>query len=104
MFELKNTQYRNLEEQVQKNKEDIARHYNIDRVLADFGITVLGRVNTYEDIANLDEGENWGYGYLVGPEDDPNGYVVYVWTRPNADIGKDTAYWLNIGKISIVGP
>lgn len=104
MFQLNDTLYRNLEEQVQKNKEDIAYHMEITRVLADFGITVLGRVDTYEDIANIDEGENWGYGYLVGPEDDPNGYVVYVWTRPNADIGKDTAYWLNIGKISIVGP
>ena len=104
MFQLDNTLYRNLEEQVQKNKEDIAYHMEITRVLADFGITVLGRVNEYADIANIDEGENWGYGYLVGPEDDPNGYVVYVWTRPNADIGKETAYWLNIGKISIVGP
>lgn len=101
MIEYNNVIDRNIEEQVQKNKEDIARHWEVDRVLADFGITVLGRVNTYEDIADLDEGENWGYGYLVG-EEAP--YVVYVWTRPNPNIGEPEAYWLNIGAISIVGP
>ena len=37
---------RNLEEQVQKNKEDIAAHYNIDRVLADFGIRVVGQIDS----------------------------------------------------------
>ena len=104
MFEYNGIEFRNLQEQVLKNKEDIEYHYTIDRVLADFGITVLGRVNTYEDIANIDEGENWGYGYLVGFEDDPNGYEVYVWTRPNINLGKEEAYWLNIGKINIVGP
>ena len=104
MFEYNGIEFRNLQEQVLKNKEDIAYHYTIDRVLADFGITVLGRVNTYEDIANINEGENWGYGYLVGLEDDPNGYEVYVWTRPNINLGKEEAYWLNIGKINIVGP
>lgn len=104
MFEFNGIEFRNLQEQVLKNKEDIAYHYTIDRVLADFGITVLGRVNTFEDIADINEGENWGYGYLVGPEDDPNGYEVYVWTRPNVNLGKDEAYWLNIGKINIVGP
>lgn len=104
MFEFNGIEFRNLQEQVLKNKEDIAYHYTIDRVLADFGITVLGRVNTFEEIADINEGENWGYGYLVGPEDDPNGYEVYVWTRPNSNLGKDEAYWLNIGKINIVGP
>ena len=103
MFQLNNKEYRNLEEQVLKNKEDIARHWDVDRVLADFGITVLGRVNSVDDLP-LDEGENWGYGYLVGQEGDPNGYEVYVWTRPNPNIGHDFAYWLNIGSISIVGP
>ncbi len=104
MFEFNGIEFRNLQEQVLKNKEDIEYHYTIDRVLADFGITVLGRVNTFEEIADINEGENWGYGYLVGPEDDPNGYEVYVWTRPNSNLGKDEAYWLNIGKINIVGP
>lgn len=101
MFEYKNVEYRNLQEQVLKNKEEIARHWNVDRVLADFGITVLGRVDTYDDIKDLDEGENWGYGYLVGTAEP---YTVYVWTRPNLNVGEPDPYWLNIGSISIVGP
>lgn len=100
MFQLNDKQYRNLEEQVLANKQDIARHWNVDRVLADFGITVLGRVNT-PDLLPATENENWGYAYLVG-ETAP--YNVYVWTRANPDAGQDIPYWLNIGSISIVGP
>lgn len=100
MFILNDKEYRNLEEQVLKNKEEIARHWQVDRVLADFGITVLGRVNTEADLPET-EGENWGYAFLVG-EEAP--YVVYVWTRANPDAGHDVPYWLNIGSISIVGP
>ena len=100
MFQLNNKEYRNLEEQVLKNKEEIARHWQVDRVLADFGITVLGRVNTEADLPET-EGENWGYAFLVG-EEAP--YQVYVWTRANPDAGEEVPYWLNIGSISIVGP
>lgn len=35
MITVNNKQYRNLEEQVQKNKEDIARYHEVDQVLAD---------------------------------------------------------------------
>jgi hypothetical protein len=42
MYMMENSTFRNLEEQVQKNKEDIAKHYAVDRVLADFGIKVIG--------------------------------------------------------------
>ena len=100
MFEINGIEYRNLQEQVLKNKEEIALHWQVDRVLADFGITVLGRVNTPEDLPES-EGENWGYGYLVG-EEAP--YQVYVWTRANPNVGASEPYWLNIGSISIVGP
>lgn len=100
MFIFNDKEYRSLQEQVQENKEQIAMHWNVDRVLADFGIQVLGRVDAVEDLPE-DEGENWGYGYLVGPEAP---YDVYVWTRPNINAGEPNAYWLNIGKISIVGP
>ena len=103
MFTFENKTYRNLQEQVQQNKEDIARHWAVDRVLADFGIRVLGRVNTAEDLP-ADEGENWGYAYLVGLEDSTTPYDVWVWTRPNPALGQNTGYWLNIGSISIIGP
>lgn len=100
MFKIDGIEFRNLQEQVLKNKEEIALHWQVDRVLADFGITVLGRVNTPQDLPES-EGENWGYGYLVG-EEAP--YQVYVWTRANPNVGEDQPYWLNIGSISIVGP
>lgn len=35
MITVNNKQYRNLEEQVQKNKEDIERYHQVDQVLAD---------------------------------------------------------------------
>ena len=100
MFEFNNKEYRSLQEQVLENKEEIARHWNVDRVLADFGIKVYGRV---EDPTLLpeSEGDNFGAGYLVGTEVP---YDVWVWTRANEDAGEPEPYWLNIGKISIVGP
>lgn len=42
MLSINGKELRNLEEQVLKNKEDIAAHYNIDRVLANFGIRIVG--------------------------------------------------------------
>lgn len=35
MITVNNKQFRNLEEQVQKNKEDIERYHEVDQVLAD---------------------------------------------------------------------
>lgn len=97
-----NVELRNIQEQVQKNKEDIARHWDVDRVLADFGIKVLGVVASEEALNALPtEDLVYGDGYLVGTAAP---YVVYVWTRPNLNVGKPDPYWLEIGGISIVGP
>ena len=100
MFTFNNKEYRNLQEQVLENKQEIARHWQVDRVLADFGIKVLGRVNFPTELPET-EGEDYGVGYLVGTEAP---YDVYVWTRANEDVGEPDPYWLNIGSISIVGP
>ena len=90
-------EYRNLQEQVQKNKEDIARHYEIDRVIADFGIRVLGAVPT---VADIPEGQyTYGDAYLVTNEN-----TTYIWTRANPLIGQDVPYWLDVGNLSIPGP
>lgn len=94
-------EFRNLVEQVQKNKEDIAKHYDATKVLAEFGIRMLGRYDSYSDIENIDEGENYGNAYLIGSEEP---YDVYVWTRANPNSGEENPYWLNIGPISLVGP
>lgn len=99
MITINGKEFRNLVEQVLKNKQDIAKHYNIDRVLADFGIRVIGQVPTPEDIP----AENYEYGdtYAVGPSEP---YDFYVWTRANIEAGQPEDYFLNIGSISIIGP
>lgn len=91
---------RNLEEQVQENKEQIAKHWEVDRVLADFGITIMGQVETVDDLP-ASEGTNYGFAYLVGTAVP---YEVYIWTRANPNIGQDEPYFMNIGYISTIGP
>lgn len=101
MIRIGDKELRNLQEQVLKNKEDIARHWAVDRVLADFGIKMLGRFDSYDDIKNFDEGENYGNAYLIGTVEP---YDVYVWTRADENAGQPVPYWLDIGPISLVGP
>ena len=90
---------RNLQAQVEKNKEDIARHYEIDRVLSDWGIKVLGVVNTPSDIPEGIYEYGDAYGVRTG-----SGIVYYVWTRANINVGQEEDYWLDIGALSIIGP
>ena len=92
----------NLQQQVLKNKEDIARHYAIDRALANFGIKVVGSVNTS---ANLPDPETYageyGDAYVVGTEPP---YTYWIYTRPDLNAGYANNYWLNVGEISVQGP
>ena len=95
-------QLRNLEEQVQENARLIAEHYNRDRVLADFGIRIIGTIPTSADLPDeaTYEGE-YGDAYFVGASEP---YSVWVWTRPDINSGHPNDYWLNIGPIAIEGP
>ena len=96
------TVLRNLESQVQKNKEDIANHYNIDRVLADFGIRVIGQVVSSTELPDPETFEGqYGDAYAVGGEAP---YRFYIWTRADADSGRYADYWMDIGELAIVGP
>lgn len=109
MFNLNNLEFRNLEEQVQKNKEDIARHYETDRALANFGIKVVGQVTTAEELPDpLSYTGTFGDAYAVGDKTAVDAgtatYVYYIYTRPDINAGQPNNYWLNVGKISIVGP
>ena len=103
MFTLNEKTYRNLQEQVLKNKEDIAYHYSIDRVLADFGIRVIGRVDTPEEIENQPipaGGYQYGDAYAVGALNSV--YDYYIYTRPFE--GETENQWFNIGALQIEGP
>lgn len=100
---------RNLQEQVQKNKEDIANHYAIDRALSNLGIKIVGQVNLQRDLPDpLTYPGEYGDTYAVGFKSDVaaglSSYDYYVFTRPDLNAGITENQWLNVGKISIVGP
>ena len=100
MFQINNKEFRNLEEQVQKNKEDIQRHYEMTRVLDDFGIRVIGRLDTKEELdAVPTDNLQYGDAYAIGAEPP---YNFYIWTRPNNESA--TAYWFEMGELAISGP
>ena len=92
---------RNIQEQVAKNKADIAALRNVENVLNQFGVTVLGRVDADTDIPEEKPGGGdyqYGDAWLVGEE---TPYDMYIWTRTDdPDVGE----FVNIGPISMVGP
>ena len=95
-------EFRVLTSQVQKNKEDIAAHYNMDRVLANFGIRVIGQVASESDLPNPETfaGE-YGDAYAVGAAEP---YTFYIWTRADINAGHPNDYWFDVGRLAIIGP
>lgn len=97
--------FRNLQEQVEKNKNDILYILKEKGVLNQFGIRVMAVVKTVSDIPTVDkykeDNPEWSYGdcYMVG-EAEP--YLMYILTRANGTILTD--YWLNIGQFPLAGP
>lgn len=93
-------QYRNLQEQVLWNSQQIDGILTTKEVLNQFGIRVVGQVD-YEgnlpDPATY-EGE-FGDAFIVG-ESSP--YYLYIFTRPFD--GETTPKWFNIGQFPAVGP
>lgn len=99
-YEINDITYRNLQEQVLKNKEDIARHYEVTRVLEDFGIRVIGRLDTREELdAVPTDTLDYGDAYAIGSTPP---YTFYIWTRANDD--SDVDYWFDMGQLAIAGP
>ncbi len=100
MLTIDGKQYRNLEEQVRKNKEDIQSIIEASAILNAFGIKVVGQVNTSDKLPNpADYPGEYGDAYLVGTA---TPYDYYIFTRPNDT--HPTAYWLNIGEFPLAGP
>lgn len=104
----KKIDFRNLEEQVQENKIKIAEHFAMDRALANFGIKIVGTIESTSELPGVTEfpsapnytGE-YGDGYAVGT---PGNYIYYIFTREDPNAGQFTPYWLDVGPISVVGP
>ena len=86
-----------MEEQVLKNKQDIAYHYEVDRTLANFGIKVVGVVANVSELPIPYIGD-YGDAYAVG---NPGDYTYYIWTRANPDLGYTVDFWLDAGKLAI---
>lgn len=102
MIKIDNIEYRNLEEQVLKNKEDIAAHYNMDRVLADFGIRIIGTLGDADELDNIPTANlQYGDAYAVGRQAP---YDFYIWTRADINAGHAEDYWFFLGALAIVGP
>lgn len=100
MITINNTEYRNLEEQVLKNKQDIAQHYQAMQLPLNLaGITVVG---TITDPSELDyvSGHAYGEAYVQVVGDDTH---LWIWSRANENAGHPTDYWINI-PFTTVGP
>ena len=100
MITIDNVQYRNLEEQVKKNMDDIKYMLEEEGVLNEFGIKVVGQItsdNQLPDPATY-TGE-YGDAYAVGTAVP---YTLYIYTRANGS--HPNAYWFNIGQFPLPGP
>lgn len=100
MITIGDKQFRNLEEQVKKNMDDIQYILEEEGVLNEFGIKIVGQITDSGDLPDPDtyEGE-FGDAYAVGT-DAP--YTIYIYTRANGTHPND--YWFNIGQFPLAGP
>jgi hypothetical protein len=98
----------NLENTVEILVDAVNQHYDVDRVLADFGIKVLGRVNYTSQIPGFVEPPytgNFGDAYLLSQGSNNSApYDTYIWTRRTPDSVEPDGYWLDIGVLATVGP
>ena len=98
MLAFGNKEFRNLQEQVLKNMDDIKSIKEGSYVLDEFGIKVIGQVPTEDDLPG---GQDFEYGdaFAVGTE---TPYELWIWTRTDEQglIG----YWLDIGAFPVPGP
>jgi hypothetical protein len=96
-----------LTQQVLSNAEEIQRveakvdaHYAMDKVLADYGIKVVGSVDTVGELPDpITYDGAYGDAYTVGfgaP------YDFYIYTRPLQ--GETANRWLDLGALAIEGP
>lgn len=96
MLKYGNKEFRNLEEQVLKNMEDIQDFKDGNQTIAEFGITVVGILTSADQLPA--QGDNYGDAYLIGTE---TPYDMQVWTR---DVANNTAKWVDLGAFPLQGP
>ena len=100
MLTIGNEEFRNLEEQVEKNKSDILFILEEEGTLNQFGIKVVGQI---ANASNLPDPATYtgdfGDAYAVGAA---SPYVMYIYTRANGTHPNN--YWFNIGQFPVPGP
>lgn len=105
MLKFGNKEFRNLQEQVEENMKDIANLKSGQAVLDEFGIKVVGEVESVDDMPTVSEYKeatpDWEYGdaYAVGST---SPYTLYILTRANGTHDED--YWFDIGVFPMPGP
>ena len=105
MLTVNGKEFRNLEEQVLKNKNDIENALQLKNLLTDFGIRIIGQVESAYQIPSVSDykenNPNWNYGdaYTVGTE---SPYDLYILTRANNNNPQD--FWFDIGEFPLRGP
>lgn len=105
MLTIDGKEFRNLEEQVLKNKNDIENALQLNNLLTDFGIRIIGQVESAYQIPSVSDykenNPNWKYGdaYTVGTE---SPYDLYILTRANNNNTQD--FWFDIGEFPLRGP
>lgn len=102
-------EFRNLQEQVEWNRDKIIEHYARDRVLADFGIRIIGEPVSYTSqipgYPGYTPGLKFGDAYLVSINaDGREPYGTYAWTRTSPDATPEEGVWVDIGSLAIPGP
>lgn len=96
MLKFGNQEFRNLEEQVFKNQQDIQDFKDGNQTIAEFGITVVGILSSVDQLPA--SGDNFGDAYLIGTE---TPYDMRVWTR---NIPEQKAMWVDLGAFPLQGP
>lgn len=100
MLTIGNEEFRNLEEQVEKNKNDILYMLEEEGTLNQFGIKVVEQVTTPDELpVPSSYTGDFGDAYAVGSI---SPYTLYIYTRANGTHPNN--YWFNIGQFPLQGP
>ena len=100
MLTIGNEEFRNLEEQVEKNKNDILFILEEEGTLNQFGIKVVGQVANVSDLPDpVTYTGEFGDAYAVGTV---SPYEMHIYTRANGTHPNN--YWFNIGRFPVPGP
>lgn len=100
MYKDNKTSFRNIQEQVLENSRLINDILYVRKLLNEFGIKVVGEVDTANDLPNPQTySGSYGDAYAVGTT---TPYDLYIFTRPFE--GDEFPHWFNIGPFPVAGP